>query len=53
MTTFEFPANYVTNCNAYYDELQSIIDKGCDFGDWNADTVTAFKNEMCDTTFAI
>ena len=53
ITTFEFPDNYVTNCNAYYDELQSMIDKGCDFGDWNADTVTAMRNEMCDTTFTI
>ena len=43
----------MTNSNAYYDELQSIIDKGYDFGDWNADTVMALRNEMCDTTFTI
>jgi len=53
MTTFEFPDSYVTNCNAFYDEVQSMIDKGCDFEDWNADSVTAVRNESCDTTFTI
>ena len=51
MTTMEYPETYLTNCNAYYDELQSLVDKGCyDILGWTADSITAMRNEMCDTT---
>ena len=38
--------NFIENCNSYYDEMESILDKGCING-WNTDTVSIYRNSIC------
>ena len=38
--------DFIENCHSYYDEIESILDKGCNTG-WNTDTVSIYRNSIC------
>ena len=38
--------DFIENCHSYYDEMESMVDRGC-FDGWNADTVSAYRNSIC------
>ena len=46
LSTSEAGNDFIENCNSYYDEMESLVNKGC-INDLNIDSVSMYRNTIC------